>query len=196
MNNNKRQTYKRQTYKRQTGKRKQYIRRVAKYNGGSGQHKEIPDNLGDNLQEVATRLNESITDLSKNMTTKDGLEYLFKLLEHNIDNNGNQVKNNLNYFNNSVINTSIKLIKFITCVIKQQVEKVLEQMEQGKGTINNNMNQYTKHLNDTIEEYSKTLIDTIHTTKQYIDDVDHNLPKATNIQNGNKKKKTIKKIHY
>ena len=69
-------------------------------------------------------------------------------------------------------------------------------MERAKGTINKNMNKYTKQLNDKIEEYSNNLISTINTSKKYVDNIEKNLPKATNIQNGNKKRKTLKKIHY
>lgn len=196
MNNNKKLTTKRLTNKKLTNKKTQYIRRTYKYSGGSEQNKEIPDNLGDNVQKVATKLNESITNLSQVLTTKEGVDYFFKLLENNIDNNGNHVKNNLNYLNNSLIDNSVNIIKFITCQIKQQVKTVLEQMERGKGTINKNMNKYTKQLNDKIEEYSNNLISTINTSKKYVDNIEKNLPKATNIQNGNKKRKTLKKIHY
>ena len=192
----KRLTTKKLTTKRLTHKKTPYIKRTNKYSGGSEQNKEIPDNIGDNVQKVATKLNESITNLSQVLTTNEGLEYFFKLLENNIDNNGNHVKNNLNYLNNSLIDNSINIIKFITCQIKHQVKTVLEQMDRGKGTINKNMNKYTKRLNDKIEEYSNNLISTINTSKKYVDTIQKNLPKATNIQNGNKKRKTIKKIHY
>lgn len=192
----KRPTNKRLTNKKSTNKKTQYIRRTNKYRGGNEQNKEIPDNLGDNVQKVATKLNESITNLSQVLTTKEGVDYFFKLLEKNIDNNGNHVKNNLNYLNNSLIDNSINIIKFITCQIKHHVKTVLEQMEQGKGTINKNMNKYTTQLNDKIEEYSNNLISTINTSKKYVDNIENNLPKVTNSQNGNKKRKTIKKIHY
>ena len=182
MNNNTRKTY----------KKKRCNKKSSKYTGGSDTNKEIPDNLGDNVQKVATKLNDTVTKLSNIITTKEGVDYFFQLLEKNIDENGNQVKDTLNYFNNGLIDNSINIIKFITYQIKQKVEKIVQKMDEGKGKINENIDLYTKRFNDKMEEYTNKLIDTINQSKKYVDEAQKQLP-TTVTQNGNKKKKTIKK---
>ena len=187
MNNNTRKTYKNKKCKKNI-----YKRKSSKYTGGSDTNKEIPDNLGDNVQKVATKLNDTVTKLSNIITTKEGVDYLFQLLETNIDANGDQVKDTLNYFNNGLIDNSINIIKFITYQIKQKVEKIVQKMDEGKGKINENIDLYTKRFNDKMEEYTNKLIDTINQSKKYVDDVKKQIPNDI-TQNGNKKKKTIKK---
>jgi len=187
MNYNTRKTYKKIIYKKKRCKRKSI-----KYTGGSDTNKEIPDNLGDNVQKVATKLNDNVSKLSNIITTKESIEYFFQILENQIDTNGEQVKDTLNYANNSLIDNSINIIKFISCQIKQKVEKLVQKMDQGKGKINKNINHYTKKLNDTMEEFTNKLIDTINKSKKYVNDIENNIPN-TIIQNGNKNKKTIKK---